>query len=112
MIKHKNVQDDSTYETTMNVFFYVFVGLSCLWFIFILLMCNRIRLAIALIQVTSKYIIKNCCIIFIPFFFFFMLLIWIVYWVVMLVFLYSSGEFDKEGTKVIASFKMDKNLIY
>ena len=112
MIKHKNVQDDSTYETTMNVFFYVFVGLSCLWFIFILLMCNRIRLAIALVQVTSKYIMKNCCIIFIPFFFFFMLLIWIVYWVVMLVFLYASGEFDQEGSKVIASFKMDKNLIY
>jgi len=112
MAKHKNVQDDSAYETTMNVFFYIFVGLSCTWFIFILVMCNRIRLAIALIQVTCKYILKNCCIIFIPFLFFFMLLIWIVYWIVMLVFLYTSGEFDKEGSKVIASFKMEKNLIY
>ena len=112
MAKHKNVQDDSAYETTMNVFFYIFVALSCTWFIFILVMCNRIRLAIALIQVTCKYILKNCCIIFIPFLFFFMLLIWIVYWVVMLVFLYTSGEFDKEGSKVIASFKMEKNLIY
>ena len=112
MAKHKNVQDDSAYETTMNVFFYIFVALSCTWLIFILVMCNRIRLAIALIQVTCKYILKNCCIIFIPFLFFFMLLIWIVYWVVMLVFLYTSGEFDKEGSKVIASFKMEKNLIY
>ena len=103
--------EDSTYELTMRIFFYVFIGLSCAWFIFIMVMCNRIRLAVSLIQVTCKYIMKNCCIIFVPFLFFALLLIWIAYWIVMLVFLYSSGEFDSKS-KVIASFKMDDNLMY
>ena len=110
-INDKRSLEDSTYELTMQIFFYVFVGLSCAWFIFIMVMCNRIRLAVSLIQVTCKYIMKNCCIIFVPFLFFALLLIWIAYWIVMMVFLYSSGEFDSKS-KVIASFKMDDKLIY
>ena len=109
-ISLKDEQDETT-KTAMDVFFYVFVGLAAIWFIFVLVMCNRIRLAIALIQITSKYIMKNCCIIFVPLFFFFLLIIWIIYWLIMLVFLYSSGEFD-EGSKIIASFKMDDKLVY
>ena len=111
-VNDEKEQDDSTYQLTMNIFFYIFVGLSCLWFIFIMIMCNRIRLAVSLIQVTCKYITKNCCILFVPLFFFILLVIWIAYWIVMLVFLYASGDFDKEGSKIIASFKMDDNLIY
>ena len=105
-------QDDSTYQTTMNALFYVFVALAVVWFLFIMIMCNKIRLAIAMVQVTSKYINKTCCIVFVPFFFFILLVIWIAYWIVMCVFLYSSGDFDKEGSKVIASFKMDDKLQY
>ena len=107
-----NDEEDETIKTTMDVFFYLFVGLAVIWFIFVMVMCNRIRLAVALIQVTSKYIMKNCCIIFVPLFFFILLIIWIIYWIIMLVFLYASGEFDEEGSKIIASFKMDDKLVY
>jgi hypothetical protein len=105
-------QNDSTYELTFKVLFYVFIGLAVIWFIFIMVMCNKIRLAVSLIQVTCKYIMKNCCIIFVPFIFFILLMAWIAYWLIMLVFVYTSGEFDKEGSKIMASFKMDGYVIY
>ena len=108
----EKAHEDETYELTMKVLFYVFIALACIWFIFIMVMCNRIRLAVSLIQVTCKYILKNCCIIFVPLFFFVLLIIWLAYWVIMLVFLYTSGEFDKKGSKMVASFHMSDNLVY
>ena len=105
-------QEEESYKTIMEVLFYVFAALAVIWFVFIIVMCNRIRLAVALVQVTSKYIHKNCCIVLAPFFFFLLIVIWIAYWLVMLVFLYSSGEFDKDKSKVIASFQMDDKLVY
>ena len=107
-----NEQDDSSYKKTMEVLFYVFVVLAVVWFLFIIIMCNRIRLAVSMIKVTSKYIHKNCCIIIVPLFFFLLIVVWLAYWIIMLVFLYTSGEFDKEGSKIMASFKMDDKLVY
>ena len=60
-------EDDSTYQTTMNALFYVFVALAVIWFLFIMIMCNKIRLAVAMVQITSKYINSTCCIVFVPF---------------------------------------------
>ena len=111
MVINSKDQDDSNSKKTMDVIFYILVALSCGWFIFIMVMCNRIRLAISLIKVTCQYIMKNCCIIFVPFFFFILIMVWIAYWIIMLVFLYTSGEFDSTS-KILASFKMDDNLIY
>ena len=108
----KKAREDEKYELTMKVLFYVCIALAAIWFIFIMIMCNRIRLAVSLTQVTCKYIMKNCCIIFVPFLFFALLIIWLAYWLVMFVFLYSSGDFYKEGSKMIASFKMDDKLKY
>ena len=105
-------QDSENNQKTMNILFWVCVGLAVIWFLFIMIMCNKIRLAVAMIQVTSQYINKTCCIVFVPFFFFILLVVWLAYWIVMCVFLYASGEFDKEGSKVIASFKMDTKLKY
>ena len=108
----KKAREDENYELTMKVLFYVCIALAAIWFIFIMIMCNRIRLAVSLTQVTCKYIMKNCCIIFVPILFFVLLIIWLAYWLVMLVFLYSSGDFDKEGSKIIASFQMNDKLQY
>jgi hypothetical protein len=105
-------QEEESFKVTMEVLFYIFTALAIIWFIFIMVMCNRIRLAVALVKITSKYIHKNCCIILAPFFFFILIVVWIAYWLVMLVFLYSSGEFDKEKSKIIASFQMDDRLVY
>ena len=108
----KKASEDDNYELYMKALFYVCCALAAIWFIFIMIMCNRIRLAVSLTQVTCKYIMKNCCILFVPIIFFVLLIIWIAYWLVMLVFLYSSGDFDKEGSKIVASFKMDDKLLY
>ena len=65
---YKNI-DDNVYENTMNALCYVCIALAIIYIIFILCMCNRIRLGVALIEATAKYIHHNCCIIFIPFVF-------------------------------------------
>ena len=105
-------QQETEGDTTNKAFFWVFVALAAIWLIFILIMCNRIRLAVALTEVTSKYIHKTWCIVFVPFLFFIILVVWLVYWVILLVFLYTSGEFEKGQSKVFASFKMDEKLEY
>ena len=98
-------------DTTDYAFFWLFTSLAVIWLLFILIMCNRIRLAVALTEVTSKYINKTCYIVFVPFLFFIILVIWLAYWIVLLVFLYASGEFQ-EDSKIFASFKMDEKLEY
>ena len=109
--KHEE-QEDTVYSTTMNALFWVFLILAIIWFIFIIVMCNRIRLAVALIQVTAKYLNSTCCIIFVPFLFFLIIIVWMVYWIILSIFIYATGEFDKEGSRVIASFKWDAKIRY
>jgi hypothetical protein len=111
-VNDEKEQDEATSQKIMNILFYVFVALSAIWFLFVMIMCNKIRLAVAMVQVTAKYINSTCCIVFVPFFFFILLVVWIAYWIVMCVYLYASGDFDQEGSKVVASFKMDDKLQY
>ena len=51
-------EKDTDSDTTDNAFFWVFTALAAAWLIFILIMCNRIRLAVAL---TYIYIILYFC---------------------------------------------------
>ena len=112
ILSRKEEEKAAESDTTDYAFFWVFTALAAAWLIFILVMCNRIRLAIAITEVTSKYINKTCCIVFVPFLFFVVLVIWLAYWIVMLVFLYTAGEFDRDSIKIFASFKMDEKLEY
>ena len=112
LLSQKEEEIEAESDTTDLAFFWVFTALAAIWLIFILVMCNRIRLAVALTEVTSKYIHKTWCIVFVPFLFFVILIIWLAYWIVMLVFLYTSGKFDKNSTKIFASFEMDEKLEY
>ena len=70
LLSKKEEEKEAESDTTDYAFFWVFTALAVIWFLFILIMCNRIRLAIALTEVTSKYINKTCFIVFVPFFFF------------------------------------------
>jgi len=98
-------------DTTDYAFFWVFTALAAVWLLLTLIFCNKIRLAIALTEVTSKYIHKTWCIVFVPFLFFVIVIVWLAYWIVLLVFLYASGEFQSDS-KIFASFKMDEKLEY
>jgi hypothetical protein len=104
--------DDNVYFNAYTALFWVFLVLAILWIIFVIAMCNRIRLAVALLQITAKYINKVWCIIFVPFFFFIIVIIWMGYWISLSIFLYATGEFNKEGSKVIANFDWDAKIRY
>ena len=110
--KDHEEHDDNIYYNTYNALFWVFLVLSIIWVIFILAMCNRIRLAVALVQITAKYINNVCCIVIIPFLFFIIVIIWIAYWICLSIFLYATGNFNKEGSKVIANFDWTAEIKY
>ena len=105
-------QGDETKQNVFCVFFWVSVVVALIWIFFVLIMCNRIRLSISLIQITAKYINSNCTILWIPFLFFIITILWIAYWIILSVYLYSTGEFDKENSKVFASFKWKYEIKY
>ena len=105
-------QGDDSNKTLFCVLFWVCAIASLIWLLFILIMCNRIRLSVALIQIAAKYINSNCSILWIPFLFFTITIGWFVYWVVMSVYLYSTGDFDQENSKVFASFKWKYEIKY
>ena len=103
---------DDTKKVLFCVLFWICVIVDVIWLIFVLIMCNRIRLSISLIQIAAKYINLNCSVLFIPFLFFILTVGWIAYWAVLSIFLYSSGEFDKDKSKIIASFKWKYHINY
>ena len=111
MYDYKDKGDD-TKEILFCVLFWACVAVAVIWLLFILIMCNRIRLSIALIQIAAKYINSNCSILWIPFLFFILTIGWIAYWIILSVFLYSTGDFDKENSKIFASFKWKYELRY
>ena len=111
MYDYEDKGDDSK-KTIFCILFWICVILAAIWLLFVLIMCNRIRLSIALIQISAKYINENCSILIVPFLFFFLTIGWIAYWAVLSVYLYSSGDFDKEHSKVFASFKWKYHINY
>ena len=111
MYDYEDKGEDSK-KTLFCVLFWLCVIVAFIWLLFILIMCNRIRLSIALIQIAAKYINTNCSILIIPFLFFILTIGWIAYWVVLAIFLYSSGDFDKEHSKIFASFKWKYHINY
>ena len=101
---------EDTYKTTMEVLQYVCFGIAAVWFLFILCMCNKIRLSVALLEATAKYIHNNCCINFVPFLFFILTAIWYAYWIVSAIYICSIGELKK--TKIFPSIEWDKKTRY
>ena len=101
---------EDTYKTTMEVLEYVCFGIAAVWLIFILCMCNKIRLSVALLEATAKYIHNNCCINFVPFLFFFLTAIWYAYWIVAAIYICSIG--DLKSTKIFPSIEWDKKTRY
>ena len=111
IIEYKD-DGDETKQILFTVLFWVCAILALIWLIFVLVMCNRIRLSIALIQIAAKYINLNCLILWVPFLFFILSAAWIGYWIVLSLYLYSSGEFDQENSKILASFKWKYEIRY
>ena len=113
-IKMNDYKDDGndSKQELFCVLFWICVVIAAAWLLFVLIMCNRIRLSIALIQIAAKYINSNCSILWIPFLFFILTIGWIAYWIILSVYLYSTGDFDQEHSKIFASFKWKYEIRY
>lgn len=94
---------DEQGELAMKVFCGLFYSLGIIWFLMILFMCNRIRLAVALSEVTAEYLSEKCSVYLVPVFFTAFTLCYVCYWVVMCVFIYSTGKISKQSGSIIAS---------
>ncbi len=96
MEDYKKVNDEQ-YELAMKVLCGLFYSLAGIWLIMIIFMCNRIRLAIALSEVTATYLSQKCSVYLIPVFFILVSISYVAYWVVLSVFLYSSGTISNSS---------------
>jgi choline transporter-like protein 2/4/5 len=109
MEDYKKVNDEQ-YELAMKVLAGLFYSLAGIWLIMIIFMCNRIRLAIALSEVTATYLSQKCSVYLIPVFFISVSISYVAYWVVLSVYLYSSGTISNSNG-LIASVEWYRKLI-
>ena len=102
---------DEKYEKAMTAFSWISFGVAFIWLVFILCMCNKIRLAVALLEATGKYIHQNCCIIFVPFLFFIITVVWYGYWCICTVYLVSRGV-EQGKSEIIPKINFTKQQRY
>jgi len=75
-------------------------------------MCNAIRLALALLKVVARFIAETCSVLFVPVIMFLVVVGFFIYWVVVAVYIYSTGTVVKNQTTFIASIQWDNNTRY
>lgn len=95
--------DASTVEN-LKILAYVMYALSGLMLIYILYMCNKIRLAVAIMKVGTQYIKDVWLSLLIPPCFFIFTVALYIYWTLSCLYLYSSGTVKmREGTSPFAT---------
>lgn len=102
--------NDSFYHHTMLGLAWFCWALAIIWFLLVMVMCNRIRLAANVMEATGRYIKETCSIFVVPVVFFFLTGAWYVYWVIMSVYLYSTGELKESS--VYANIEWDAKTRY
>ena len=86
------------YDVTDKNYMYLQYGAYTLWGItgafavIVLLCCSRIRLAVAVMKVTSSFIYRTPTILILPIILFFIVLAWMIVWTFLAVFIMSVGE--------------------
>lgn len=71
---------------------YALWGVTGAFAILVLLCCSRIRLAVAIMKVTSSFITNNPLVLLLPIIFLLLVLAWIIVWTFLAVFIMSVGE--------------------
>ena len=110
--------EDSDPKTVRNlkILAYVMYALSGLVLIYIFYMCNKIRLAIAIMKVGTQYIKDVWMSLLIPPCFFILIIALYIYWSLACLYLYSSGEVESSsGSSPFASVSWsstEKNAFY
>ena len=96
---YTNILDDTTYNITntrnFDVMTYTSYGLwaiTILYVIIILCLCSKIRLGVAIIKTTARFIQNTWSIFLIPIVFTILLAAFILYWVYTAAYIFSVGE--------------------
>jgi Plasma-membrane choline transporter len=108
---YKSVSDD-TYELTMKVLCGLCYSLAGIWLLVVLFLCNRIRLAIALIKTVAEYLKDTCTVFIVPFIFYLVSGCFYAYWVALSIYLYSSGEVEKSDGSFLPDVKWTSTTRY
>jgi choline transporter-like protein 2/4/5 len=103
--------NDSNYVLTMKVLCGLFYSLAGIWLLVILFMCNKIRLSIALVEASARYIASHCMLFLIPIFFFSLSVGFYIYWAFLSVYIYSTGTVEPNGS-FVPNIKWDTETRY
>jgi len=76
--------------------------LAGIYLILLLCCCSRIRLGIAIMEATSKFVADVVSIFSVPLLFFLFILIWIFFWSISAVYIFSVGEVTKKAGYPVA----------
>jgi choline transporter-like protein 2/4/5 len=110
--EYYNSVKDNTYELTMKVLCGLCYSLAGIWLLVVLFLCNRIRLAIALIKTVAEYLKQTCTVFLVPFIFYVVSGCFYAYWVALSVYLYSSGEIEKSNGSFLPDVKWTSTTRY
>jgi hypothetical protein len=99
--------DDDT-QNTLYVIAIIFYCASGVFLIYILCMCNRIRLAIAIMKSGTIYIKDVWQVLVVPPVMFVLTLGIYIYWVFAVVFLYATGDVEQDDEDALAEVEWDQ----
>lgn len=108
-------EDDPNTQKTLKILGYIMYGVSGLFIIYIFFMCNRIRLAIAILKAGVSFVKDVPLSLLIPPVFFILIIVVYIYWTLAMIWLWSNGETKNRGTNPVPEVEWDsttRNALY
>lgn len=107
--------DDENTRTTLKILGYIMYAISGIFIIYIFFMCNRIRLAIAILKAGVGFV-KDCPLsLLIPPVFFVLIIVLYIYWTLAMLYLWSFGDRVNRGSNPIPEIEWTdttRNALY
>jgi len=111
-----SLSDDATQQLIVQVFAYIFLGVSILIFVLLVFLRKRIKLAIAIIKEASSALRNNFCVSFFPLVQYLIYAVILAYWVIVALFLASVYKTSTTDTITVdvnyGSYEPDVPLQY
>jgi len=108
-------ENDEDTRDTLEVLAIVFYVLAGVFLLYILWMCNKIRLAIAIMKAGTVFIKDVWTALLVPPVFFIVGILIFAYWVVCSIYIYSTGDIEQEDDDALAEIEWDdttRNIFY
>lgn len=106
----EDAEDNQKYVLYLS---YAIFGFAALYFIIMLCLCSRIRLAIAIFQVTSDFMRDTPSIFMVPLIFLVIGILFMTIWIISAVFIFTVGETVRnEKAKALTNIEWDTTTRY